>query len=279
MDDILILESFWDRRLVRDSLGNEFEIYRGKDYETNWVNLGHGYSKNKKGIFLWDKPCFTKFNKQISLSTFKMILANKSENTFYFKDKNSVYIDSYMADQVIIESAHPESFELLDIDKGYATSNGRDYWYNFKLPYSISEITHINKTYQQVRNSIYCGHLQKLHCDYKTFEIIHKKAPTVARDKNHVYFKSSIIEGADPQTFMFIEDCIADDSAHYLQCDIHFYAKDKNYAYFINVPFGFKIIKTKDLNNFRFIIKSGIGYGIDSNYYYEKGKRKKLKFR
>lgn len=74
-----------------------------------------------------------------------------------------------------------------------------------------------------------------------------------------------------------MEDCIADDSPPYLECDIHFYAKDKNFAYFINVPFGFKIIKTKDLSNFRFIVRDGIGYGIDSNFYYEKGRRKKLK--
>lgn len=61
MEDLLILEVFWGRRLVRDRLGKEFEIYRGKDYETDWVNLGHGYSKNEKGIFHWDKACFAKY--------------------------------------------------------------------------------------------------------------------------------------------------------------------------------------------------------------------------
>lgn len=276
MDDLIIVESFWDKRLVRDNQGKEFEILRGSDYDVEWQRLGYGYSKDLKGVYLWDKECFRKYKKEIDISSLVLIQANKSENTFYFKDKNSVYIDSYMADQVIIEDANPDSFNLIDIDLGYSTSNGKDYWYDFELPYTLHDLVHINQSYQKVGNSIYFGHIQKVACDSETFEIINEKAPTVARDKNHVYFKSDIIEGANPQTFKFIEDCIADDSPHYLECDIHFYAKDDTFAYFINVPFGFKIIRTKDLNNFKFIVKDGIGYGIDSTYYYEKGKRKKL---
>lgn len=43
-----------------------------------------------------------------------------------FKDKKAVYIDSYMADQVVIEGANPESLQLIDIDLGYARSDGKD---------------------------------------------------------------------------------------------------------------------------------------------------------
>lgn len=276
MEDLLILDIFWNKRLVKDSSGNEFEIFRGKDYEKDWVNLGFGYSKNSKGVFLWDNECFKKYTKQIDLATFEMIEANSSENTFYFKDANSIYLDSYMTGQVKIDNAHPKNFQLIDIDKGYTTSNDRDFWYGTELPYRISNITPINESYQRVDDSIFFGHTHQLPCDTQTFEIINSKVSTVARDKNYVYFKSEIIEGACPKTFKFMEDCIADDSPQYLECDIHFYAKDEKFAYFINVPFGFKIIKTKDLSNFRFIVKDGTGYGIDSNYIYEKGRRKKI---
>jgi len=275
MEDLLVLDVFWDRRLVRDSSGNEFEIFRGKDYQKDWVNLGFGYSKWNRDVFRWDKECFKKYSKQIDLATFEMIQANTAENTFYFKDANSVYIDSYMAHQAIIENAHPKNFQLLDIDNGYATSNGKDFWYGTELPYRISDMTPINESYQRVGDSIFFGHTHQIPCDSQTFEIIHPKVSTVARDKNYVYFKSEIIKGACPKTFKFMEECIADDSPYYRECDIHFYAIDKKFAYFINVPFGFKIIKTKDLSNFRFIVKNGVGYGIDSNYYYEKGRRKK----
>ncbi len=276
MEDIVILDVFWDRQLVRDGSGNEYEIFRGKDYDLGWVRLGHGYSKDGKGVYLWNDPCFNKYRKQISLPTFEMIQANEAGNTFYFRDENAVYIDSHMAYQIRVENADPKDFRILDIDQGYATSNGKDYWYDSELPYRISEIKHINGSYQQVGNSIYFGHIEKLSCHPETFEIVHEKVPTVARDSEHVFFKSSVIEGADPETFRFMEECTEDDAPAYLEDDIHFYATDKRYAYFVDSTYGVKIIKTKDLSNFRFIVKDGIGYGIDSNYLYEKGRRRKL---
>lgn len=277
MEDLLILDVFWNKRLVKDSSGNEFEIFRGEDYEKDWVDLGFGYAKNSSGIFLWDTECFKKFVKHIDLATFAMIQTNTAENTFYFKDVDAVYIDSYMTDQVKIENAYPKNFQLIDIDKGYATSNGKDFYYEVELPYRISDMIPINENYQRVGDAIYFGHTHQILCDTQTFEIINAKVSTVARDKNYVYFKSEVIEGACPKTFHFIDECVAENTANYQDCDIHFYAKDEKCAYFINVPFGVKIIKTKDLTNFRFIVKDGIGYGIDSNYYYEKGRRKKLK--
>ncbi|MGV6860934.1 MAG: DKNYY domain-containing protein [Putridiphycobacter sp.] len=276
MKDLIILDIFWDRRLVQDKTGKEFEIFRGKDYELDWVNLGHGYAKNNSGVYLRDTPCFKPYHKQIDLTSFEMIQANKSENTFYFKDKHNVFIDSYMCPQAILKNADPSHFKIINIDKGYSTSNTNNYWYDSELPYKIAEIHPLNDSYQKVGNEIYFGHLNKLECDHETFQIIHEKVPTVARDKNHVFYKADIIEGADPETFHFLETCIGKNAPYYLENDIHFYAKDKQYAYFINVPFGYKIIKTKDLDNFDFVVHNNIGYGKDAHYLYEKGKRKKL---
>jgi len=33
MDDILILDVFWNKQLVRDKAGNEYETFQGKDYQ------------------------------------------------------------------------------------------------------------------------------------------------------------------------------------------------------------------------------------------------------
>ncbi|WP_299184970.1 DKNYY domain-containing protein [uncultured Aquimarina sp.] len=276
MNDIIIVDIFWNKRLVQDKSGKEFEIFRGKDYDLDWQHLGSGYSKDSKRIYHWTKECFRKQLKGIDILSFELIQANESENTVYFKDKHAVYLDSYMSSCVVLEEADPEKFQIIDIDKGYASSGDIDYWYYAKLPYALTDLTRINRSYQKVRNSIYFGHTDKLICDVESFEIINHRVETVAKDNNHVYYKSEIIEGANPKTFQFLEECIRENSSYYLECDIHFYAKDDKYAYFINVPFGYKIIKTKDLANFRFVIKDEIGYGIDSKYIYEKGRRKKI---
>lgn len=273
-DGLAILEMYWDKMLVRDDSGKEFEIFRGKDYGTDWEKLGCGYAKDKEGVYHYDNDRFRKYRKQIDLPTFELIQGN-DKNTAYFKDKNAVYLDSYMCGETIIENADPNDFKILDINKGYATSNGKDFCYDDELPYKLSEIEYINKLYKKVGNTIYCGYTTELPCDLETFEIVHKNVHTVARDKNHVYYKNEIIEGADPETFRFMEECVADDKPPYLQDDIHFYAKDKNYAYFINSPFLYKIIRTKDVNKFSFVIKDGIGYGKDPNFYFEKGIRRK----
>lgn len=276
MDELIILDIFWDRQLVRDKSGREFEIFRGKDYDTDWINLGHGYSKNNDWIYFYMNTCFEQHLKKIDIASFVLIEANEAENTVYFKDKNAVYLKSYMCGFEILPEANPNNFRIIDIDNGYATSGESDYWYDSKLPYSLSEMTSINGCYQRVGDAIYYGHTVRMTCDVDTFEQVHPKVDTLFKDKDHLYFKSDIVEGANPATFQFLEECIGENSPYYLECDIHFYAKDDQYAYFVNKPFGIKVIKTKDLENFKFEVIDGIGYGRDSKYRYEKGRRKRI---
>ncbi|SHJ71165.1 DKNYY domain-containing protein [Pseudozobellia thermophila] len=276
MDDLIILDIFWDRQLVKDKSGKEFEIFRGKDYDHDWVNLGHGYSKNKDCIYYYLNTCFEKYLNKIDIDSFSVIEANEAENTTYFKDKNAVYLESYMCGSTILPDASPNNFKILDIENGYSTSGEIDYWYESKLPYSLSEMTPINECYQRVGDAIYYGHTVRMTCDVDTFEQVHPKVDTLFKDKDHLYFKSEIVEGANPATFQFLEECIGEDAPYYLECDIHYYAKDDQYAYFVNEPFGIKVIKTRDLENFRFEVIDEIGYGRDSKYRYEKGRRKKI---
>ncbi|MBU3026357.1 MULTISPECIES: DKNYY domain-containing protein [Zobellia] len=277
MDDLVILDLFWDRQLVKDKSGREFEIFRGKDYDTDWVHLGHGYSKNSEWIYFYGDTCFEKELKNIDIASFSLIEANEAENTIYFKDKKAVYLKSYMCGFATLPNADPNDFQIVDIDNGYSTSGESDYWYEDKLPYALSEMIPINGCYQRVKDTIFFGHTRKVACDVDTFEQVHPKVQTLFKDKDHLYFKNEIVEGANPDTFEFLEECIGEDAPYYLECDIHYYAKDDKYAYFVNAPFGIKVIKTKDLKNFRFEVIDEIGYGRDSNYRYEKGRRKKIK--
>ena len=277
MNDLIILDLFWDRQLVKDKSGKEFEIFRGKDYDHEWVNLGYGFSKDNNCIYYYDDTCFEQYLNKIDIASFSLIEANEAENTIYFKDKNAVYLKSYMCGFTILPEASPNNFRIIDIDNGYSTSGEFDYWYESKLPYALSEMTPINESYQRVGDSIFFAHTIKMTCDVNTFEQVHPKVATVFKDKGNLYFKNEIVEGANPATFHFLEDCIGNNSPYYLECDIHFYAKDDKQAYFVNEPFGIKIIKTKDLENFRFEVIDEIGYGRDSNYRYEKGRRKKVK--
>ena len=276
MNNLLILDIFWDRQLVRDKSGKEFEIFRGKDYDHDWAHLGHGYSKDNDWIYYYNDTCFENQLNEIDITSFVLIEANELENTVYFKDKIAVYLKSYMCGFSTLPKANPNNFQILDLDKGYSTSGEFDYWYESKLPYILSEMTPINESYQRVDNSIFFAYTIKMACDVATFEQVHPKVTTVFKDKDHLYFKSKIVEGANPATFQFLEECISNDSLYYLECDIHFYAKDDKQAYFINEPFGIKIIKTRDLENFRFEVIDEIGYGRDSKYRYEKGRRKKI---
>jgi len=276
MTDLLILDIFWDRQLVRDTSGKEFEIFRGKDYDLDWISLGHGYSKNKNCIYYYQNTCFNKYLNKIDIASFVLIQANDVENTIYFKDKNAVYIESYMCGFSLLENANPVDFRFIDIERGYSTSGGNDYWYNSKLPYSLSKMSPINECYQLVNGSIFFGYLSQMNCDVSSFEQVHPKVATLFKDKNNIYFKDEIVESANPETFHFLEECISEQSPYYLENDIHFYAKDDKFAYFVNEPHGIKVIKTRDLENFRFEVIDKIGYGIDSTYRYEKGRRRKL---
>lgn len=277
-DDLLILDIYFDRRLVQDKDGNEFEIFRGKDYDLDWKNLGFGYSKDDKRIYHLDEIYFTELMKNIDLPSFEAIESNKAQSAVYFKDKNSIYIDSYMCDKcAVLEQANPSDFKIIDIEKGYAISGETCYWFEEKLPYPFSELKRLSSCYQKVGDSIYCGHTTEMACDVDTFEVVHSKVSTIAKDKNNVYFKDEVVEGVNPEAFQFLEECVGEDAEYYTDCDIHFYAKDDRYAYFVNEIFGIKTIKTKDLESFTFIVEDKIGYGRDSSYLYEKGKRRRLK--
>ncbi|WP_299610348.1 DKNYY domain-containing protein [uncultured Aquimarina sp.] len=286
MNDYIILDIFWDHQIVREQSGKEFKIFRGIDYQTDWKKLGYGYSKDKKQIYYYNTEYFKKYYKEIDFETFHIVERHAEKNpysvggeykeTIYFADKNNVYVNSYLCPFSIIEGISPKDLKLIDISKGYATDGANDYVFDQKLPYKIKNTKPINAVYLIANDIIYFGNTSPLECDAKSFELVHEAVLNIAKDKNHVFYKDQIIEGADPKTFQFLDACILPNKEYYQECDIDFYAKDSKQAYFISTPFMTKIIKTKSLHNFRFEVIDGRGYAFDDIYRYDRGKRKKI---
>ena len=275
-----ILELEWDYRIVQDQSGNKKKLTRGVDYDKTWVKLGEGFAKRDSEITFYNERKFSKLYNIIDFETFELIQAYKT-STIYFKDKNHVYIDSYMnKDLTILEDANPNDFEILDIENGYSTSANIDYWYDVKIPFRLADAVFFDGgSYQKVGNQIYFAFVNLVDCDVATFEIVDTREhhKTVFKDKNHIYHKGKILEGANPKTFHFIENCINDElRPYYYNCDIHYYAKDDQYAYFVDSVNSIKIIKTKDVDGFDFKVVDSRGIAFDKNYEYHRGIRKRI---
>lgn len=275
-----ILQLEWDYCIVQDQSGNKKKLTRGVDYDKTWVKLGEGFAKRDSEITFYNERKFSKLYKTIDFETFELIQSH-NVTINYFKDKNNVYIDSYMnKDLTILEDANPNDFEILDIENGYSTSANIDYWYDVKIPFRLADaVIYEGDNYQKVGNRIYFAFVNRVDCDVATFEIVDKREhhKTVFKDKNHIYHKGKILEGANPKTFHFIENCINDElRPYYYNCDIHYYAKDDQYAYFVDSVNSIKIIKTKDVDGFDFKVVDSRGIAFDKNYEYHRGVKKRI---
>lgn len=275
--DYIILDLEWDHQKIKYDNGKKAKLIRGVDYDLDWQKIGGPFAKNKKAIFRYLDFCYEKHYKVIDIPSFELI--HESSGTYYFKDKNNVYLDSYMNYFSILENANPADFKILDIKKGYASSGNTDYYFNQKIPFRLKDATIFDgEVYQKVGNDIYFGFQEKMDCDAKTFELVDNRQwyKTVFKDKNHVYFRGRKIENADAETFHFLENCINEEKRpRYVDSDIHYYAKDKHFAYFIDGGFKIKQIKTKDIEGFDFKVIDSEGYAFDKDHIYHRGVRKK----
>lgn len=95
-------------------------------------------------------------------------------NKDYAKDKKHVYrLGS------IIEGANPLTFKTLT--EYYSRDDKNIYLMNFKIP----------------------------QADVRSFKILNKRF--TAKDNHHVYYKGTIIRGADPDTFIALNDSFSKD--------------------------------------------------------------------
>ena len=275
-----ILQLEWDHRIVQDQSGNKKKLTRGMDYDKTWVKLGEGFARRDNEITFFNEKKFSKLYNIIDFETFELIQSH-NVTTNYFKDKNNVYLDSNMnKDLIILEDANPNDFEILDIENGYSTAANIDYWYGVKIPFRLADaVIFEGGIYQKVGNQVFFSFVNKLDCDADTFEIVDKREhhKTVFKDKNHIYHQGKVVEDANPATFHFLETCINDElRPYYYNCDIHYYAKDDQYAYFVDSVKGIKKIKTKDVDGFDFKVVDNRGTAFDKNYEYHRGIRKRI---
>ncbi len=269
MDDYVILDLAWDRQTIRDSEGAILELLRGKDYDLDWVKMGESFAKFEKMIFRHETPCFQNFKKNIDFETFEIVATNEN-STHYFKDKSNVYL-KYYNQEYILEGANPNTFRILDIEKGLATDTTRYFYFEKIIPFDLSKATILNDFYTLSDDTIFFCFQEIAGANSDSFMVLREN---LGKDKNHVYFKKEIVDGADCETFHILKGCV--NSEYYEGMGYTFYAKDKLMAYFIDATSKtIKPIKSKSLSEFRFEIIDEKGYCIDNEYRYYFGKRYK----
>jgi len=288
MTNEIIVDMFWDRRIVQNDMGVQHEQIREKDYDFDWKKLGYGYAKREKTLYFYGEECdytFKRYYKAIDFDSFEILEVHEEKSrynpdeidvkTIYFKDKNNIYVTG-VHEFSMLEDVNVNSFKIIDLEKGFTTDGNHDFVFAQKLPYRFDDREEINTHYAKVNDSVYFGFLHKLNCDTDSFEIVHPEVSNVAKDKTHVFYKDQVIEGANPKTFHFLEACVNLNRAYAYDGDIDFYAKDDKQAYFISTPFMAKALKTKSLDHFRYEIIDKKGYAFDKSYKYYRGKRKKI---
>ncbi|WP_159636895.1 DKNYY domain-containing protein [Sphingobacterium composti Ten et al. 2007 non Yoo et al. 2007] len=238
-------------------------------------HIGNGYYViHNNCITRFDsvQEIFKKYYRTIDFPTFTVITSLDRPTITYFKDKNHVYVDSFMNEFTILEDANPDDFNILDLEKGFSNSGNQDYVYDRKLPYLLKDVVKLSSYYQKVNDKIYFGYTHLVEeVDVDSFKIVHPDM-NFARDKDFFYFKDKRVPEIDISTFKFLDACFTDE--YYQNQDVCWYAVDSKNAYFVNsIADKIKVIKTKNPSNFGFEIVDEIGYGVDGDIRYYYGKR------
>lgn len=239
--------------------------------------LRHGfYIIDNKFILHFNSEVYRKFYPVIDFESFEVVESNGS--TFhYFKDSKHVYVDSYMNSFAILPDARPSDFHILDFKSGKSSTGSNDYLFDQKLPHRFGDYRILSDFYQLADQAVYFNYLHQVKgADLATFELLYAgQVGNVAKDQHQVYFRDKIVEEADAASFSFLDACFSGE--YYRECDHTYYAKDKNYAYYIDtLAAAFKIIKTKAVDQFQFKVIDEVGYAYDEKYRYRFGKREKL---
>jgi len=237
-------------------------------------DLGNGFVViDGKFILHFGREVYRKYYALIDFSSFEIVQSNGS--TFhYFKDKKHIYLESYMNRFCMLPDADPTDFQVLDFEKGMATSGGNDYVFEQKLAYRLADVRELPGIYQLVGDAVYCAYVKQIeNADTSSFEVLHGDfIGNVAKDREHVYFRDKILPEADAESFGILAQCV--DGTYYRECDHTFYAVDNRQAYYIDsIAKSIKTIRTKSVRQFGFEVKDGLGYAFDAEYCYLYGKR------
>lgn len=211
---------------VKDKNGVWFEGYlgyagltghnqvEGADSET-YVYMGDGIGKDKYRVYnyIYEDEEYPGVDVATLVGT-----VDPEQGGLWMKDKNQVYWRGK-----VVNGASPTTFEVMADEWG---RDGNKLYYTYKYiptgdPDTLQDIdSEISGAYQKDKNNIYYTEsgfddpiLESV--DYATFRPISSQ---YAKDKSYVYYYGrTIIEGADPETFVDLND--------------YGYAKDKNHVY------------------------------------------------
>ena len=192
------------------------------------------WAKDKSSYFMNDLKV------KVDYATFRIV----NENLFY--DKDSIYIE---LDQGIL--GRDATTERLDsINKFYAKGANSIYYYgykNFNIGYekvSISEIRTteiIDEATLKVNDNtiLFEGSIFPVATvDAKSFMLLNINT-SYYKDKNNIYYRDKVLEGADVNSFQLIGENSNDKHPSY--------AKDKNHVYWMG-----KIVKDANVNKFHY---------------------------
>ena len=214
--------------------GSDFFSYReiGNDSQG-------GYALDDKHVYY----CFEKIE-GADVATFHLI----GKRTGYSADKNHVYYTGK-----IMKGALPKTFKM---SKENIACDGKDY-YSYGIPFHVSDYESFHPGYNNWsvdKNYIYyiddkTGKFD-IHCipvgDYKSFKGLNEQ---YAKDIYHVYFKTKIVEGADPATFHTFSQSYA-------------FGQDKDCVYYKD-----KATEVKDYNKLK-VAKENENFYVDGKNFY-----------
>lgn len=231
-------------------------------------DFGNGFTLIDKTIYRYDSEIFTSFKKVIDYATFELVAALE-DKTFYFRDKNRVYVTSYMCRASVIEGANPETFKIIDIQDGITYDEKQYYWYDTVLPYDYSKAERYNEYYLRYGDKVFFITEEVDGADADSFSIIWQN---LARDNNNLFFKGKQ-EEADVHTFKMVPGCF--DEFHLDQSHTY-YAADKNNVYFVNT-IGKSLKKLSGVTPSEFSVRviDERLYGVSPKGYYYFGIKKK----
>ncbi|WP_294824815.1 DKNYY domain-containing protein [uncultured Flavobacterium sp.] len=190
-------------------------------------DLGHGFTVVDKSIYQYDSEKFTSLKKLIDHDSFEMVTAFE-DKTYYFRDKQRVYVTSYMCRASVIEGADRDAFEIIDAAEGIGFDGKKYYWYDSILSYDYSRAEKYNEYYLRAGGKVFFITDVVDGADADTFSIIWQN---LARDKDALFFRDKKVPEADVDTFKTVPGCF---DAFHLDQGHTYYAADKDNVYFVN---------------------------------------------
>lgn len=232
-------------------------------------DLGHGYTIIDSNIYLYDSETFTSLKKIIDHDTFEMLEAY-GDKTYYFSDKNRVYVSSYMCRASVIEGADPHTFKIIDAGEGIGYDGKNYYWYDTILPYDYSKARRFNEYYLEAEGKVYFITELAEGADADSFSIIWQN---LGRDKDSLFFRGKIVPEIDVDTFKTVPGYFDND---HLDQSHTYYAADSNNVYFVNtISKALKKLNRVKPSDFSVKVVNDRLYGISGNDIYFFGIKKK----